>query len=260
MSTQAELHPELGAGTHIVDFYRDDEELVTRVADHLAGALAIGGSVIAACTPDHRRMLEDALSARGFDMQAGAARRVARSARRSRDAGANHDRRRSRPGAIRCGHRSSGPVPVGPRSATPHLRRDGGSAVGRRKGDRGDRARDPVERPRHLRPFRSLLRLSERAGRPARASRRHRPCVRPAFVRHRTARTESHPPKALLQRQQQRSCTPGSSRPRSARPAWPAGSSSRYWPATTRSWSTTWSWPQASSPPTPWSTPDRSSS
>ena len=69
MSAQAELHPELDAGTHVVDFYRGDEELIARVSDRLAGALAIGGSVIAACTSLHRRTLEDALRARGFDIE-----------------------------------------------------------------------------------------------------------------------------------------------------------------------------------------------
>jgi anti-sigma regulatory factor (Ser/Thr protein kinase) len=69
MSAQAELHPEVDAGTHVVDFYRDDEELMARVTDHLAGALAIGGSVIATCTPVHRRTLEDALGTRGVDIE-----------------------------------------------------------------------------------------------------------------------------------------------------------------------------------------------
>jgi anti-sigma regulatory factor (Ser/Thr protein kinase) len=69
MPAQAASRSELDAGSHVADFYRDDEKLMARVADHLTGSLAMGGSAIAVCTPVHRRALEDALNARGFDGQ-----------------------------------------------------------------------------------------------------------------------------------------------------------------------------------------------
>jgi anti-sigma regulatory factor (Ser/Thr protein kinase) len=69
MPAQAAWQPEFEARTHVADFYRDDEELIVRVADHLAGALALDGSAVAICTPVHRRALENALSVRCFDSE-----------------------------------------------------------------------------------------------------------------------------------------------------------------------------------------------
>jgi anti-sigma regulatory factor (Ser/Thr protein kinase) len=56
-------------GTHIVDFYGDEQDLALRIAHHLAGALANEGSAIAVTTPSRRQQLVDAMGVLGFDVE-----------------------------------------------------------------------------------------------------------------------------------------------------------------------------------------------
>ena len=58
----------LEAPEHVVQFYRDDEELAGRVAPHLAEALDADGVAIVIATAAHRRAFAARLVAMGFDV------------------------------------------------------------------------------------------------------------------------------------------------------------------------------------------------
>jgi hypothetical protein len=55
---------------HVVQFYRDDQELVESVARYLGGAIAGGGVAVVAATPAHQRALAARLAAAGLDAAA----------------------------------------------------------------------------------------------------------------------------------------------------------------------------------------------
>jgi MEDS: MEthanogen/methylotroph, DcmR Sensory domain len=61
----------LGIG-HLVQFYRDEEELADRVAGYLLGALEDGGAAVVIATPARRRALEARLTRAGADLAAAA--------------------------------------------------------------------------------------------------------------------------------------------------------------------------------------------
>jgi signal transduction histidine kinase len=60
----------LGTGpTHAVQFYEDDDFLVTSVGDFLGSGLAIGQDVVVVATAPHRTALQAHLEERGFDVE-----------------------------------------------------------------------------------------------------------------------------------------------------------------------------------------------
>ena len=63
-----------GRGEHVVLFYRDQEELATRVSEYLLPAVAADGVAIVLATPDHRQSFERHLAAAGADVAAARAR------------------------------------------------------------------------------------------------------------------------------------------------------------------------------------------
>ncbi|MDB4889715.1 MAG: sensor protein [Gemmatimonadetes bacterium] len=68
----ADTYESLGIGsasTHAVQFYENDEFLVTSVGDYLATGLAVGQPVVAVTTEAHRLGITDHLRDRGFDVK-----------------------------------------------------------------------------------------------------------------------------------------------------------------------------------------------
>jgi signal transduction histidine kinase len=62
-------------GGHIVRFYDDDQVLAAAVADFLAEGLAAREALLVIATPGHVELIEETLSARGFDLPAARAAR-----------------------------------------------------------------------------------------------------------------------------------------------------------------------------------------
>jgi len=64
----------LGTGDHVVQFYRDDEELAGQVGGYLAEGIRDGGVAVVIATPGHRLAFEDRMADAGVEVAAAAAR------------------------------------------------------------------------------------------------------------------------------------------------------------------------------------------
>jgi anti-sigma regulatory factor (Ser/Thr protein kinase) len=64
----------VGAGDHVVQFYRHDQELAGQVGGFLAESIRDGGVAIVIATPEHRRIFEDRMADAGIEVAAAAAR------------------------------------------------------------------------------------------------------------------------------------------------------------------------------------------
>lgn len=57
------------AGSHVVQFYGEDQELVASVTSYLVAGAASGGTAVVIATPDHRHAFAHALTAAGLDVE-----------------------------------------------------------------------------------------------------------------------------------------------------------------------------------------------
>ncbi len=64
----------LGPGDHVVQFYRDGEELAGQAGGYLAEGIRDGGVAVVIATPEHRLAFEDRMADAGVDLRAAAAR------------------------------------------------------------------------------------------------------------------------------------------------------------------------------------------
>lgn len=60
----------VGAGSHVVQFYRDGRELAELAGGYLAAGVRDGGVAVAIATPEHRRAVEAQMAGAGIDVPA----------------------------------------------------------------------------------------------------------------------------------------------------------------------------------------------
>ena len=59
--------PPLASDTHVVGFYRDDQELIDQVAEYLIEGVTVGSPALVVMTAAHRREVQEWLAVRGID-------------------------------------------------------------------------------------------------------------------------------------------------------------------------------------------------